>query len=1084
MEYVSLPSPLRSRSQQARFRYGACSVKTRYRCGRQKQNGVGNALSERRFNPLTSGRPNAPNREQKKADRLLDSGQSALSLLHIQQRNRAPYGKDIHHDNNPAQHGAPYRSGNSLHHRGHRQQKNAATGHAPVHTFILQDMRTRNIRFGLLLVLLILYGAVTGKARAQAGIRVVVSGQLFGLEEDSLTRYPLQGAQVEYLSLPDSVPCGGTASWPDGTFRSDYRSEEGRTQFLVRITYVGMETVERVCNAPFAIGKTGEQEAPLGKLVLKTLPITIEEAVIVGKLKKMYMEGDTVIFNTDAYRMPDGSLLLELVRRLPGLKCDALGNLTYQGRSIEEIRLNGASFFRHDMSVALRNIPANRLEQLRIYETNREDSIARPQKMTVLDVKTKKPVNQVKMANAVAAAQSKGRHLLDGSVNSYVKEKTELSVKGKSVNTPDPYSFAYSLLGNAAGFLLGSGFLPVTSKEKLEQGGEISLKHQFQKVEIETEMRYNRHRTVDEQAAVEATYLPSYSRFDHSELRGNDRGQGIDGHLGLKGDVSERTTWHARANFGYEYGRARTNSLSAMFRDDPSAATTGNPLHVPAASLQGLLLNRTERQADSRNSRHSLGAEFGMEHTFGEKDRTLAWEIAASATKSKRKEHLHDQTRYYEFEDSATLYNRYIETPVTKRKWQAALHYTQRIGERTRLTASYRFGFQQGESADRYYNLNQWDGTSAWKNTQPGNRTSIDSLSHTSLTGEQEHRFRLNMRTQWEKLELDAALEVVPARTNAQTKQTDGTLRQDTAFASTTYSPQLRLVYRLGKDKIELQYQGTNQRPSTASLLAVADYRNPLYVREGNPDLKQSFDNLLKLNWKHRFCQLEAEWGNTLHAISYQRIYDEQTGATRIRPQNIEGNWQAGVTAEMIHTAGDFSFELGGEYKFEKEGEHIYASALHKARKSSTRTQQVTLMPVIQYATQSVESTLLAEYCHNRSRNSLRGQGIRTNDYLVTWDFTYNFPCHLALHSNYSYQSRRGYNMADMNTDEHVWNLGVSYRFLKKKRGRIRAEFYDVLHQRSNLKHRTTASGWSEQRYAKTNSYFLLSFSYQLSSFF
>ena len=112
-------------------------------------------------------------------------------------------------------------------------------------------MRTRNIRFGLLLVLLILYGAVTGKARAQAGIRVVVSGQLFGLEEDSLTRYPLQGAQVEYLSLPDSVPCGGTVSRPDGTFRSDYRSEEGRTQFLVRITYVGMKTAERVCSAPF-----------------------------------------------------------------------------------------------------------------------------------------------------------------------------------------------------------------------------------------------------------------------------------------------------------------------------------------------------------------------------------------------------------------------------------------------------------------------------------------------------------------------------------------------------------------------------------------------------------------------------------------------------------------------------------------------------------------------------------------------------------------------------------------------------------------------------------------------------------------
>ena len=125
-----------------------------------------------------------------------------------------------------------------------------------------------------------------------------------------------------------------------------------------------------------------------------------------------------------------------------------------------------------------------------------------------------------------------------------------------------------------------------------------------------------------------------------------------------------------------------------------------------------------------------------MEHSFGEKDRTLAWEIAASATKSKRKELSHDQTRYYEFEDSATLYNRYIETPATKRKWQAALHYTQRIGERTRLTASYRFGFRQGENADRYYNLNQWEATDKVLRTEFNEDNSKIDAALNSLAGQ------------------------------------------------------------------------------------------------------------------------------------------------------------------------------------------------------------------------------------------------------------------------------------------------------------------------------------------------------------
>ena len=62
----------------------------------------------------------------------------------------------------------------------------------------------------------------------------------------------------------------------------------------------------------------------------------------------MYESGDTTVFNVDAFEMPRGTVLLNLVRRMPGLRYED-GQLTYRDSVIHEIRLNGESFFAHDM---------------------------------------------------------------------------------------------------------------------------------------------------------------------------------------------------------------------------------------------------------------------------------------------------------------------------------------------------------------------------------------------------------------------------------------------------------------------------------------------------------------------------------------------------------------------------------------------------------------------------------------------------------------------------------------------------------------------------------------------------------------
>ena len=182
--------------------------------------------------------------------------------------------------------------------------------------------------------------------------------------------YPLQSANVKITLMGDTTEVTGTSVDRDGYFWN-YTSRRDRlkdTRIRVTISYLGMETYDSIYS-PKAKRESGIQTftVKIDSLVLHSNPLTTEEVEIVAELQRMYQRGDTVIFNADAYEMPTGSVLLDLVRRLPGLKYSD-GKMTYLGRDINEIRLNGDQFFKRDMSIALNNMPSDKLKSLKVYE--------------------------------------------------------------------------------------------------------------------------------------------------------------------------------------------------------------------------------------------------------------------------------------------------------------------------------------------------------------------------------------------------------------------------------------------------------------------------------------------------------------------------------------------------------------------------------------------------------------------------------------------------------------------------------------------------------------------------------------------
>lgn len=80
------------------------------------------------------------------------------------------------------------------------------------------------------------------------------------------------------------------------------------------------------------------------------------------------MKKDTVVFNADAFQLAEGSMLDQLVARLPGVELRGNGQIYVNGRFVSSLLLNGEDFFKGDPSIALQNLPAYTVNQIKVYE--------------------------------------------------------------------------------------------------------------------------------------------------------------------------------------------------------------------------------------------------------------------------------------------------------------------------------------------------------------------------------------------------------------------------------------------------------------------------------------------------------------------------------------------------------------------------------------------------------------------------------------------------------------------------------------------------------------------------------------------
>ena len=918
-----------------------------------------------------------------------------------------------------------------------------------------------------------------------------ISGKL----TDRDTKEGMMMATVQMLRA-DSTFVKGTLTNGSGEF-SITAPDNGK--YLLRFTSVGYTSIVK----PVVISE--DKNRDMGNIVFSADAIMLKGATVVGQAAKVTVQEDTFVYNASAYRTPEGSVVEELVKKLPGAQVDDDGKITINGKEVKKILVDGKEFMTGDTKTAMKNLPTSIIDKIKTYEEKSDlakvTGIDDGEEETVLDFGIKKGMNKGFMANADAAAGTHGRYA-ERLMGGYFKDNMKLMLFGNANNTND------------MGFPGGGGGRFGGGRQGLNANKMLGVNLNYEKgkkFNMNGSVRWN-HGDGDirtEQSAE--NFVSSAGSFSNSLNQRYTRSNSWNTNFRMEWKPDTMTNILFRPKMSYSTSDGITMGTSASYNEDPYMYVD-DPLSedaIDGLAERDLMVNTRKNRSISYGNDKSVGAMLQYNRKLNSKGRNITLRADASYKDSDNKNlsvsdvHLYQVMDKYG-NDSTYQTNRFNYTPATSSSYAVQATYSEPIFRAMFLQFSYKFTYKYSDrSTYDFSNMGEdfFSGISPAYRGWDGYISRLDNpledyldtkLSRFSEYTNYIHEMQLMLRVIRQKYKMNVGVMVQPQKTHF-VQDYQGT-QADMTRNVVNVTPTFDFRYRFSKvSNLRIRYRGTTSQPSMSDLLDITDDSDPLNITKGNPGLKPSFTNTLHINYNNyiqnhqRAIMAALNYSNTRNSISNMVTYDEQTGGRTTRPENINGNWNMSGML-MFNTAID-STGYWNVNTFTSAGYNNYVGYLSldkraDSQKNTTRTTTLSERLSGSYRNSWLEVELDGTLNYTHTRNLLQSQSN-----LDTWQFSYGgsvtvyMPWGMSIATNMHENSRRGYNDNSMNTNELIWNAQISQPFLKGNALNVSLQFYDILHNQSNFSRTINAMQRSDTRYNSVNSYAMLHVVYRMNLF-
>lgn len=900
-----------------------------------------------------------------------------------------------------------------------------------------------------------------------------------GMVTDS-TGIGLPGATVVLMQAKDSLLTSFGVSENDGLF---VLKRVNAGDYLLQISYVGYETFwQKIAVA------NGTAELDAGKFLLTPASANLSTVEVTGEHVPLRMKNDTLEYNADAFKTQPGSVVEDLLKKLPGVEVERDGTIKAQGETVQNVLVDGKEFFGNDPKIATKNLPADAVDKVQLFDkksdfaefTGIEDG--RDEKTINLALKDGKKSGYFGNGSAGGGAMQKASGGLQydrfqGKFNlNRFSKNTQISAIGMGNNINEQgFSFNEYLrfLGGLSNFMSGGGSsgrvrieldnnsgLPLLSGG-LGNGftttwaGGLNLNHDFsKKTKLNASYFFNRIQNEIDRTATRENFIGDENFKSQEEEDRLSRNANHRLNMTLRHEMDSFQNIILRSNFGYNDALFKSNGMSATF------------------NTEGILENDGTRDYRSEGENLSMDANLTYRRRFRRPGRALMSNISFGAAEDGRNGSLFSQNNFYLGQGETEAFDQRQAFNDEAMNYGLRLSYTEPIGKGQYL--------ELNASRQNYSNEVRKD----FFDRLPSQTDTLNTaLSNHFDRGYRYDRGGLNYMINRKKFNLTAGAALQQSKLEGQQldENTDNISRSFTRIL-----PSLFFNYEFATSRnFNLEYNTNLREPSLEQLQPVVDNSDPLNIYIGNPELRPEYIHELDLRYflfdQFTFTSFFANLNSTYTKNRITNASDIDAQFRRsTSPVNVD--WDYGLRGGLQFQTPIRPIKMNIRLTYNA----LWNKGLlyvNNVENTSDRQRHTFGLSFDNRKKDLVDFTVGAKISHNQSTYSI-SDGLNQTyldqryyaDLIITpsgkWEFSSNFD--YTIYSDESFGAQQ---------KVPIWKADISYYILKGNRGKLTLSAFDILNQNIGINRSSQLNYVEEERIRSLGRYVMLTFAYSISGF-
>ncbi len=834
---------------------------------------------------------------------------------------------------------------------------------------------------------------------------------------------PLTGTLIKLKSGKDSIQ---TAVDLDGNFNL---TNVKWPDFTLSAAFIGFETFLK----KYRIENGNSLTIP--PIILKASSNMLNEVVITA-VTAIKISEDTVTFNASSFPVRQGDAVDEVLRKLPGVKVDADGNVTTQGEPITKIRINGKDFFGTDVATAIKNLPADIIKNLQIIDDYGDHA-------NLTGIKTGEAEKVLNLTIQEDKKRGYSARVFGGMGN---EDRYNTSIRGNTFRGERQISFDGTVNninmrgGNANG---------ITSTNS----ASFNYRNDWSK-QLSGDAGYNfsNRKNTTSSKTFSQNFLESFTRLENSVSDNN----------------SDNYSHNFSGNLIYRPDTLNFLKISPRFSHNLNNSDNTSLTDVVQPDLTSIRNNLSGTNSMNAN----LGTNIYYNHRFSKKGRNMSFSGNFNYSNGDNdRDVLNNYLIKQAGGDSTRIQNQLIANSNNNYSLWSNVTYMEPLWKKNYIEFSYSHS-RSNTSTDRITN-----------DIIAGNQVFNADLSNNYEYQFYTHRFGANYRYIADKFNYTLGLNAQPAMLKGQ-NLSRGINTENRTF---NIIPSARMVYKFSKQQaLNINYWGRNNQPGFLQLQPITDNSNLQNTVTGNPNLKPEFIH----TFNARYNQSDWNMGHVLHAnLSYNQTKDKIV-TTKVQIPNT-------VNQVTSYTNTDGFYSLRGDYSYgkpfaERKYTLTYSGSAYLnnnvafinqgkniAKNFMIRQEiefEIDIKDVIDMELETSYAINKTQYSQStftdRQTNSLSFQ-LRGRNYFFK-DLTLGYNLRKTINSGFDNGIVR---------NPTILRIYTEYRFLKGNNATLRFEGNDLLKQNTGISRDVFDNVIIDRQINRLGQYFMLSFSMRLNKF-